>query len=99
MDKPVAKIGEIPEGGAIVVPYEEGREVAIFKVKGKFYAIDNECPHAGAPLCEGVLEGCRLTCPWHAWQFDLSTGECLTAPGASVEFFPLRIEGEEIYLD
>jgi nitrite reductase (NADH) small subunit len=55
-----------------------GRELALFNVDGTFHAIDNECPHRGGPLGEGELEGCILTCPWHAWQFDVSTGESIT---------------------
>jgi nitrite reductase (NADH) small subunit len=56
----------------------EGKDVAVFNVDGTFYALDNTCPHRGGPLGEGELEGCAVTCPWHAWTFDLKTGESLT---------------------
>jgi len=73
----IASIDEIPAG--------EGREftlgdriVAVFNVDGEFYAIDGICPHAGGPLADGGLHGCIVTCPWHGWQFDVSTGQhCL----------------------
>src|SRR5262245_65664365 len=53
----------------------DGKDVALFNVDGTFHAIDNECPHRGGPLGEGDLEGCIVTCPWHAWQYDITTGE------------------------
>jgi nitrite reductase/ring-hydroxylating ferredoxin subunit len=57
-----------------------GRIVALFNVEGTFYAMDGICPHAGGPLGEGELNGSVVTCPWHGWQFDVTTGQhCLTA--------------------
>ena len=73
----------------------EGKELALFNVDGTFYAVDNECPHRGGPLGEGELEGCVVTCPWHAWQFDLSTGESIT-DDMSVVRHETRIEGDDV---
>src|SRR5262245_10743333 len=73
----------------------EGQELALFNVDGTFYAIDNTCPHRGGPLGEGELEGCVVTCPWHAWQFDLSTGESIT-DDMSVVRHETRIEGDDV---
>lgn len=68
-----------------------GRSIGIFNVGGEFYALRNQCPHAGGPLCEGVLSGFVhsevpgeysylrrgeiLRCPWHQWEFDVKTGQ------------------------
>jgi nitrite reductase/ring-hydroxylating ferredoxin subunit len=68
-----------------------GRSVGIFNVGGEFFALRNRCPHAGGPLCEGVLSGFVrskvpgkynyerrgeiLRCPWHQWEFDVKTGQ------------------------
>ena len=73
----------------------EGKELALFNVDGTFHAIDNTCPHRGGPLGEGELEGCIVTCPWHAWQFDLSTGESIT-DDMSVVRYETRIEGDDV---
>lgn len=73
--------------GAKDIPNGEGREfvvagriVALFNVNGQFHALDGICPHAGGPLAKGTLHGNVVTCPWHGWQFDVTTGQhCLNA--------------------
>ena len=50
------------------------RMVAIANVAGTLHAIDGLCPHQGGPLGTGMLCGTILTCPWHGWQFDVTTG-------------------------
>ena len=69
-----------------------GKDVALFNVDGTFYAVDNTCPHRGGPLGEGELEGCAVTCPWHAWTFDLKTGESLT-DDLKVAVYETKVEG------
>ncbi|HXM08286.1 MAG TPA: Rieske (2Fe-2S) protein [Candidatus Acidoferrum sp.] len=56
-------------------------EVAIFLVDGEVAAYENACPHQGGPIGEGQIEGATVTCPWHAWTFDLNTGEMAIGPG------------------
>ena len=72
-----------------------GKDVAVFNVDGTFYAVDNTCPHRGGPLGEGELEGCAVTCPWHAWTFDLKTGESLT-DDLKVAVFETKVEGGSV---
>ena len=72
-----------------------GKEIAVFNVDGVFYAIDNTCPHRGGPLGEGELEGCAVTCPWHAWTFDLKTGNSLT-DDLEVGVYETRVEGGDL---
>ena len=55
-----------------------GDEVAVYNINGEFYAMDNSCPHRGAPLCEGALDGYIVECGLHGWQFDVRSGECMT---------------------
>jgi nitrite reductase (NADH) small subunit len=88
------------------VPVGEGREftvgdrvLAVFNVEGQFHAIDGICPHAGGPLAEGGLHGCILTCPWHGWQFDVSTGRhCLTERIQQTRF-ECRVEGDDLIVE
>lgn len=94
----LANIGDIPEKKGIVISLQNGREIALFNVQGKIYALDNACPHMGGPLGEGELEGCVVTCPWHGWQFDVKTGACLNMPGDDSTSLPLEIRDHEIYL-
>jgi len=75
----------------------EGKDVAVFNVDGTFYALDNTCPHRGGPLGEGELEGCAVTCPWHAWTFDLKTGDSLT-DDLKVACYETKVEGGSILI-
>ena len=73
------------------------REVAVFNVGGAFHAIENICPHQGAPLAEGWLDDYHVTCPWHAWCFDVRNGEMTAMPGlSSVDVFDVQIDGSTI---
>src|SRR5579871_4010641 len=87
----VAEVAELPPGEGKVV--EAGRqELALFNVDGTFYCIDNSCPHREGPLGEGWLEGEVVTCPWHAWQFNVRTGEETYNSGLCVRRFPCKVE-------
>ena len=93
----VAKVGDIPESQGRA--YEViGVIVAVFNIGGEYAAIDDCCPHHGAPLSEGVLEGTCITCPWHAWRFDVKDGRWLDNPTSrlKVETFEVRVDGNEI---
>jgi len=54
-----------------------GREVALFRVRGRIYALENTCPHAGGPLAAGTVVDDTITCSWHCAAFDLETGASL----------------------
>lgn len=91
----VADVEEIGEGSRKLINIE-GRAIGIFNVNGEYFAVRNECPHAGAPLCVGRTEGYAssggpgqvsyarrgeiLRCPWHGWEFDLRTGRSCWDP-------------------
>lgn len=91
----VAKAGDIPAGECRVVD-ARGRQVALFNVDGQFHALDNTCLHRGGPLGEGELDGSIVTCPWHGWTYDVTSGQCTFNPGAQVEKLEVRVEGEEV---
>jgi nitrite reductase/ring-hydroxylating ferredoxin subunit len=68
-------------------------EVAIFSVDGEVHAYENSCPHQGGPIGEGLVEQATITCPWHAWTFDLRTGEMAIGSGfARLRRFETRIQ-------
>jgi nitrite reductase (NADH) small subunit len=89
----VAAQGEISPGQRKIVTIEE-KSVGVFNVNGALVAVLNVCPHEMAPVCAGQLRGTTLpsqageykwgrdgeilACPWHGWEFDLTTGQCLT---------------------
>lgn len=88
---------DIPEGKSLIVHLADGREIALFNVAGEYYALDNTCPHMGGPLGEGEIEDGKVTCPWHAWQFNIKTGECINVPGDDATSIPIEIQGDDIY--
>src|SRR4030042_6778852 len=72
----VAKTGDLPEGTMKEVIIQE-RNILLARVGGKFYAAENVCPHMGAKLSQGKLEGTVVTCPRHGSQFDLGDGHVI----------------------
>lgn len=93
----IAEIKDVPVGEGRCVD-ANGRILALFNVAGTFYAIDNTCLHREGPLGEGSLEGSVVTCPWHGWQYDVTTGISPVNPSVCVATFPVKIEGEEIFV-
>jgi NAD(P)H-dependent nitrite reductase small subunit len=91
----VAKVGDVPEGEGRVVD-ANGTQVALFKVDGDFHALDNTCIHRGGPLGDGACNDHTVICPWHGWQYDVTSGECLNSPGESVETYEVRVEGDDV---
>jgi nitrite reductase/ring-hydroxylating ferredoxin subunit len=95
---PVARVNDIPDGTGREVTVQ-GRVLAIYQVRGQFYALDGICPHAGGPLGEGDLDGCVVTCPWHGWQFDVTTGEHCLNRRLRQRTFPVRIVEGQVEVD
>lgn len=91
----VAGTEEVKPGHGIVAEVN-GKTVAVFNVNGEFRAIDNTCLHRGGPLGEGDVEGNVVTCPWHGWQFDVTTGACVNNPSAKVEVYEVRVDGTDV---
>jgi len=67
------------------------RWLAIFRVDDGYAAIDNNCPHAGAPLCDGTVQAGKVVCFLHLWEFDLRTGQCEIGPDWNVASYPVRL--------
>jgi nitrite reductase (NADH) small subunit/3-phenylpropionate/trans-cinnamate dioxygenase ferredoxin subunit len=93
----VAKVGDIPEGEGRAYPLG-GVMVALFHVDGEYTAIDDTCPHMGASLSTGYVEGDAVTCPWHAWRFSVKDGTWLDNPNAALSSatFAVRLRGDDI---
>ena len=91
----VATVDEIPPGSRKIVELH-GRAIGVFNVGGEFFAIRSACPHAGGPLCLGVVTGFVkadtpgryeylrrgeiIRCLWHGWEFDIKTGQSWIDP-------------------
>jgi len=91
----VAAVTDIPAGQGKAVEVA-GTQMAIFNCDGAFYAIDNVCRHKGGPLGEGEVSGTTVTCPWHGWTYDLTTGESHDDPECHVACYPVRVDGDDV---
>ena len=91
----VAKTSEIPAGMGKAIEVS-GKMIAVFNCEGKFYAIDNTCKHRGGPLGEGSLSGTTVTCPWHGWEYDVTSGACTLDSSITVQKFDVKVEGDDI---
>lgn len=93
----VADLDALPPGSSAAFPV--GRfEVAVFNVGGELYALENSCPHQGGPIADGWVEDRTVTCPWHAWCFDLRTGKMTLGDFAWIPRFPVRSEAGGVYV-
>ena len=99
----ITPTGNIPprEGRAVVVG---DREIALFNLGpstelgagDRFLATDNQCPHKGGPLCDGIVTGTSVVCPLHAWKVNLADGS-VERPASEkercIETYPVRVDG------
>ena len=82
----VAASSELVEGGRLIVDLN-GQAIALVRIEGQVFAVDNACPHRDGELGRGDLQGHHLFCPLHAWCFDVRTGKAFFPQGASVRRF------------
>jgi chlorite dismutase/nitrite reductase/ring-hydroxylating ferredoxin subunit len=97
---PVAQVDELKPDSAMPVYYGT-QQVALFRSNGDIYALNNRCPHARGPLCEGTLsangDGPAVRCPWHEAYFNLESGEVISGPSPrGVETFQVKIADDTI---
>jgi nitrite reductase/ring-hydroxylating ferredoxin subunit len=95
----VAASQDVPPGRAKMIE-AGGRQIALFNVDGAFHAIDGICPHRGAPLSDGEVDGTSVTCPWHGATFDLTTGAVLCPPASKgVTRYNVRLTGNDVEIE
>jgi nitrite reductase/ring-hydroxylating ferredoxin subunit len=89
---------EIPEGERKLVQVDD-LSIGVFHHKSAWYALHNSCLHRGGPVCTGSLDGDVLTCPWHGYQYNVTTGRLIVDPSAKLETFPVEIRNGNLYLE
>ncbi|MEM0927378.1 MAG: Rieske 2Fe-2S domain-containing protein, partial [Planctomycetota bacterium] len=88
----VGRVEEFEVGRGRAVPVG-GRMVAVFRNEDQSWnAIDDLCPHMGASLAEGYVEGKTVSCPWHAWRFSVTDGTWEDNPKVKVDCFEIKVE-------
>lgn len=94
----VGNVNDIPRQGARVVKRSEG-DIAVFRtLDDEIFALRDKCPHKGGPLSQGIVHGNRVACPLHDWKFHLESGEAVAPDEGCAASFPVKLEGEKIYL-
>jgi nitrite reductase/ring-hydroxylating ferredoxin subunit len=94
----IATIEEVPVGGRKLVEVD-GLEIALFNLDGRYYAMNNVCPHRQGPLIRGKIDQGGVYCPMHGWRFELETGECRLHPHAKAKVYPVHLERGALFVD
>ena len=91
--KPAEMLQVVLEAGGTIV------DVALTEADGKLYAFRDVCPHAAFPLSVGYIEGTRLECAGHGWQFDLRSGKAVYPPiRKTLVLYEVHQDGDDIWV-
>ncbi len=77
----------------------EGKRIAVFNTTGQYYAINDTCPHKGASLSEGAMNGMTVICPWHGAEVDVRTGMAGPPSPGPVQYYEVSSSGTELFLE
>ncbi len=95
----VARADEVQEGRAKVVE-AKGKRLALARVGGQVYAVQDLCTHDNGPLGEGVVIEETIECPRHGARFDVKTGRPVTLPAVvPVQTFPVKTSGDDVLVE
>jgi 3-phenylpropionate/trans-cinnamate dioxygenase ferredoxin subunit len=95
----VASTGDVAEGTAVVAEAGDQR-LALCRVGGTVFAIDDVCTHDGGPLGEGLLIGDEIECPRHGARFDVRSGRATRMPAvAPVKTYDVEEDAGVLYVD
>ena len=95
----LAAESELPSQGEAKEFSLGDRVICVANVNGTISAMDNVCLHRGGPLGQGMIEGDKLVCPWHGWQYDAKTGEAVHNPAAKLTIYPLKVEAGDVMIE
>ncbi len=90
-------VADLAPGQCVEVAID-GKPVALFNLNGVFYATSNVCLHRGGPLGQGVLDGPAVICPWHAWSWDVRTGENTANGELRVPTYETKVEDGGVFV-
>jgi nitrite reductase/ring-hydroxylating ferredoxin subunit len=95
----IASRSDLPAEGKVREFQAGEKMVCVACVGGRYSALDNHCLHRGGPLGQGVIEKGKVVCPWHAWEFDATTGQIGHNPAAKVATYRLTVEGDDVFVE
>lgn len=95
----IAHLDEIPRLGSRVLNIENAA-IAVFRTSNDLiFAVEDRCPHKGGVLSQGIVYGCKVTCPLHNWVIELESGEAVAPDKGCVKKFAVKLDKQSIYLD
>lgn len=89
---------KLPASGGRSLFEQDGKSLALFNVDGQLYAIDDGCPHQGASLCGGRLQGRVIQCCAHGLRFDLTSGYLLNSTQLKVATYPVELVDGQAFI-
>ena len=95
----IATQSELPAEGEAKEFSCGDRTICVANVNGTISAMDNVCLHRGGPLGQGIIEGNKVVCPWHGWQWDPKTGQSAQDPNAKIAVYAMKIEGGNVMVE
>jgi nitrite reductase (NADH) small subunit len=93
----VGRLEEIPPGTIRAFHVDE-HEIAIANVGGELFATQQHCLHLQGPLGDGHLEGTTLSCPWHGWQYDVTTGKNEFDHAIQLQTYEVKVEDGDVHV-
>lgn len=96
--KLVCRTADIPPNGMKECATEGGLKLLVANAGDEYFAYQAVCPHQDVSLCEGIYDGCVLTCHQHLWQWDIRTGAPIGLAEAPLEYYDVKIDGDSIYI-
>ncbi len=96
----VGKTADIPPGKMIKVLID-GKDILVANIDNNYCVTDDSCTHSGSSLSEGKLDGCVITCGWHAAQFDCKTGKLVKFPAKirDLASYNVTVEFENVFVE
>lgn len=93
----VTSLAEVPRSGLLAMKLE-GQSLLLSRIDDQVVCFRNACSHLGVPLDAGSVDQGVLTCPYHHFRYQLTTGDCLTAPEMPLQAFPVQVRGGQVYV-
>ncbi len=90
---------ELPAEGEAKEFELAGKTICVANVNGVISAMDNVCLHMGGPIGQGYIEGNKIVCPWHGWEYDPKTGEVEHDPKSKLAVYPIKIENGDVLVE
>lgn len=92
-------VADVAAGKSAALKIDDTLTLAVCEHEGRYFALDNKCPHRGAPLADGEVASGLMICPLHHFKFNLETGRCLMPKHLRARTFTVTREGDLLKIE